>query len=75
MVCSRLDKIETAVQETKTFSGQVQNCLHELERGVGAVREAVERLRTNMSAFSKCLYRLLNGGSDEGDKSAAVEFT
>ena len=75
MVCSRLDKIETAVQETKTFSGHAYNCLHELERGMDGVREAVERLRNNMSAFSKGLYRLLTGGSDEGDKPAAVEFT
>lgn len=76
MVYSRLEKIETAAHETKTLSAKACNGLRELENGVGGAREALESLRKGMSAFSKCLYRLLRGSpADETDKGSAMEFT
>ncbi|KAI3331119.1 hypothetical protein F4824DRAFT_498911 [Ustulina deusta] len=76
IVGSRLDKIEAALHETKTLSRQACDGLCALKHGVGGVGEAVERLKKSLSAFQKCLYRLLIGGpADEGDKSVVVEFT
>lgn len=47
----------------------------EVKDKVGGVGDAVERLKKNLSAFQKCLYRLLIGGpAEEGDKVVA-EFT
>ena len=76
MVYSRLEKIETAVHETKTLSAEACNGLRELEKGVGSIREALESLRKGISTFSKCLYCLLRGSpTDESDKGSAIEFT
>ncbi len=64
---SRLDKIEAAVHENKDLSNQACDGVCVLENGVGVLGEGVERLRKNLSGFSKCLYRLLIGvPSEEG---------
>lgn len=58
------------MQETKTHASQARDGMHALEHRVGGVAEAVERLKKSLSAFQKCLHRLLT--RNEEDESVVI---
>ena len=72
---SRLEKMEGELHETKTFSSRACDGLHALEKLLGGVGEAIEKMKKSMSAFQKCLYNLIIGGrANQDGKSLDVKF-
>lgn len=75
MMCTRLDKIEAAIERTEEGVREIQGTtnrtwdgMHGVVGMVEQVKGSVEKLRQNMSTFSRTLFGLLRGeGGDAGD--------
>jgi predicted nuclease of restriction endonuclease-like RecB superfamily len=82
MICSRLDKLEATtamigsdLRETRNNTDRIRDSLLRIDSGIETAKEMVEALRKNMSAFSKNLFRYLDGYGQVGFGGADARST